>query len=147
MPTYDELKENYLKQGYDANTAQTLASLDAVDAASSTDTTNTTPEVPVSTQTFDDGSSIQTYKDGSTLVTDSEGNQTFNSATAGTTDAAGTTSGGQDVSSMAAAAAGIKAKPAVPAERVLKLYGFADNTCAIVGLRNMLAEQTVRTRL
>ena len=111
MPTYDELKENYLKQGYDANTAQTLASLDVVDAASSTDTTNTTPEVPVSTQTFDDGSSIQTYKDGSTLVTDSEGNQTFNSATAGTTDAAGTTSGGQDVSSMAAAAAGIKAKP------------------------------------
>ena len=111
MPTYDELKENYLKQGYDANTAQTLASLDAVDAASSTDTTNTTPEVPVSTQTFDDGSSIQTYKDGSTLVTDSEGNQTFNSATAGATDAAGTTSGGQDVSSMAAAAAGIKAKP------------------------------------
>jgi len=35
--------------------------------------------IVVSTQTFDDGSSIQTFGDGSTLVTDSNGNQTFNS--------------------------------------------------------------------
>ena len=38
-------------------------------------------EVPVSTQTFDDGSKLETYADGSTVSTDSEGNINFNSAT------------------------------------------------------------------
>ena len=38
-------------------------------------------EVPVSTQTFDDGSQLETYADGSTVSTDSEGNINFNSAT------------------------------------------------------------------
>jgi hypothetical protein len=37
------------------------------------------PEVPVSTQTFDDGSKLETYADGSTLSTDNEGNIIFNS--------------------------------------------------------------------
>lgn len=45
------------------------------------DASGSKPEVPVSTQTFDDGSKLETYADGSTVSTDSEGNITFNSAT------------------------------------------------------------------
>jgi hypothetical protein len=45
------------------------------------DASGSKPEVPVSTQQFDDGSKLETYADGSTVSTDSEGNITFNSAT------------------------------------------------------------------
>lgn len=65
----------------EVSTDEMFASAKATQDAASGAASAPQKEVPVTTQTFDDGSKLETYADGSTVSTDTEGAMSFNSAT------------------------------------------------------------------